>query len=353
MWRSFFARRDKTPAPALERTVAEFPACVPEAAGAVSPCSGNGGKSVLLLSYDFRLFRSKAEDAPPIAAAQDFPGFPTTPPDPQKETLKRRAADALIARHPELRICQFPYDRIAQFEHISIEEARRRHRHLEINSPEGGNGIQIILRDDEASVTVPFWHAGRKAADTFGELWDYLEIIRRETGYAIFDPQIGRIFDPAAGCGEALAHYNGIVRQVRATQPVNGEERHFPEIRELAAPEYGGVVLVAVGEDGAPFGFADVSIRRDYADAASPVPVAYLKGWYVEPGFRGRGIGRRLLEGAERWAAAHGLRALASDVKLENARRIRRGLSCWFTEARRAGHFIKPILVPAANSEAA
>ena len=168
------------------------------------------------MSYDFRLFKRKAGEDPLTTAHADSDGFPTTPPDPQKEAVKRRVADALIARNPKLEIFQFGYDEIAKREKISVEEARRKYRHLELNGPrEGTNGIQITLFDDEASVTVPFWHQGDKAADTFRELWGYLEIISREADYLIYDPQLDRVSEPSAGFADALACYSGTVHQVR------------------------------------------------------------------------------------------------------------------------------------------
>src|SRR5438445_2635711 len=133
------------------------------------------------MSYDFRLFKQRAGEDALVTARADSDGFPTTPPDPQKEALKRRVADALIARNAQLRVFQFDYDAVAKSQKISVEEARLKFRHLELNGPEEGcNGIQITLFDDEASVTVPFWREGDKAADTFREIWSYLEIISRE-----------------------------------------------------------------------------------------------------------------------------------------------------------------------------
>src|ERR1022692_3871161 len=141
------------------------------------------------MSYDFRLFKRKAGEDPDVTARADSDGLPTTPPDQQKEVLKRRVADALISNNPRLEAFQFDYDAVAKTLKISVEEARLKYRHLELNGPrEGTNGIQIILFDDEASVTVPFWHDGDKAADTFREIWSNLETISRETGYLIYDP---------------------------------------------------------------------------------------------------------------------------------------------------------------------
>jgi GNAT superfamily N-acetyltransferase len=293
------------------------------------------------LRYDFGLFRPRADEAPQVTAMRGHGGLPTTSPDPQKEALKRRVADALIAKHPQLRICQFNFDQIACFEHISVEEARRRHRHLELGRPEGGNGIEIVLHDDEATVSVPYWHTGEKAAEAFLELSRYLEIIRRETGYVVYDNQIGRMLAPTEDCTEALVRYNEIVRRSRREpRPAVAAERQALEILELAATGYAGAVMVAVRPDGGVCGFADISIR-DNANMA----YAYLQGWYVEPECRGRGVGGRLLQAVESWSVARGLTTLASDVKLDHARRARLPLLSKFAGAGAAARYIRPIPV--------
>src|SRR2546428_662463 len=152
------------------------------------------------MSYDFRLFKRRADEDALATARSDSEVFPTTQPDPQKEALKRRVADALIGHNAQLHVFQFDYDAVAKSQKISVEEARLKFRHLEVNGPEeDSNGIQITLFDDEASVTVPFRHEGDKATDTFREIWSYLEIISREAGYLIYDPQIDRVIDLSAG----------------------------------------------------------------------------------------------------------------------------------------------------------
>jgi hypothetical protein len=178
------------------------------------------------MSYDFRLFKRRADEDPLVTARADSDSLPTTPPVPQKEALKRRVADALIAHNPKLEVFQFDYGAVSKSQKISVEEARLKFRHLELNGPEKDcNGIQITLFDDEASVTVPFWHEGDKAADTFREIWSYLEIISREAGYLIYDPQVDRVIDPSAGFDEVLACYAGAMRQIHQTLPAGGTER--------------------------------------------------------------------------------------------------------------------------------
>lgn len=166
------------------------------------------------MSYDFILFKPRAGEDPLITAQREPEEFPDSPPDPQKEALKRRVADALIAHNPELEIFQFGYEEIAKYDKITVEEARLKYRHLELNGPEDGNGIQITLFDDEATVTVPFWHEGDKAGDVLQEIWRYLEIISREAGYVVYDPQLDRIIDPSENFTDTLSRYSGARQQL-------------------------------------------------------------------------------------------------------------------------------------------
>ncbi len=135
------------------------------------------------------------------------------------------------------------------------------------------------------------------------------------------------------------------VRMRHALWPQCSPERHELEIQQLTASRDGGVVLVAVRQNGSLCGFAEWSIRHDHVDAAASVPVAYLEGWYVDSDVRRAGIGRRLLEAVERWAVARGLKELASDVELDNQEGIQVHCACGFRETCRAVHFIKPISV--------
>lgn len=58
--------------------------------------------------------------------------------------------------------------------------------------------------------------------------------------------------------------------------------------------------------------------ERAYADGCDTSPVAFLEGWYVEPGMRGQGIGVALLRAVGAWALERGLTELASDCLIEN-----------------------------------
>ena len=59
--------------------------------------------------------------------------------------------------------------------------------------------FKITVFDDEASVTVPFWHHGAAARRVFEEIWTYLQSMEREGGFFTYDPQIDRVARPAKG----------------------------------------------------------------------------------------------------------------------------------------------------------
>jgi aminoglycoside 6'-N-acetyltransferase I len=65
-------------------------------------------------------------------------------------------------------------------------------------------------------------------------------------------------------------------------------------------------------------GFLQASLRS-HADGCDPSrPVGFLEGWYVAPGYRRQGIGRRLLAAAEDWARSIGCIEMASDTQIDN-----------------------------------
>jgi len=173
------------------------------------------------MSYDIVLFRPRPGEDPLTTAHCEDEGIERegSQPDPAKEALKQSVMSALMDANPSLEPFEVKYEQIAQFENISVEEAKLRYRHIELNGPEDGNGIQILLDDDEASVSVPYWHDGAKAESTLKELWEYLTIIQRETGYVVYDPQLDMILDLSQGYSEALNVYAGTRQAVVQRMP--------------------------------------------------------------------------------------------------------------------------------------
>ena len=80
------------------------------------------------------------------------------------------------------------------------------------------------------------------------------------------------------------------------------------------------IVFVAEAE-GRVVGFLELDFRK-YAPGCTASPVAFIEGWFVEPAFQRRGIGRALVAAAEERARAMGHDEMASDSEVENAEGI-------------------------------
>ena len=170
------------------------------------------------MSYDFRLFLPQPGLDPLVAAQSESdeeseeinPG----PPVPAKETRKRAIAVALKKADPSLEAFRFRFEEIATFQKIGVEEAKLRFRHMELNGPEDGPGIQITLFDDGASLTVPYWHRGKKAKTVFAQVWEYLKIMNQVGGYQIYDPQMECVVHLDSDLERATTCYTDVVERV-------------------------------------------------------------------------------------------------------------------------------------------
>ena len=99
--------------------------------------------------------------------------------------------------------------------------------------------------------------------------------------------------------------------------------------------------FVAVHETAA-VGFIELSIRS-YVPGALSNPAPHVEGWYVEPEFRGRGVGRQLMRAAEQWAVANGHPQLGSDVLLGNTASADAHKRLGFREVERVTFFVKDL----------
>jgi hypothetical protein len=136
-------------------------------------------------------------------------------PDPKAEARKKALADAIIKQNPQMTPFALEYDQIAEMQEITVEEAKKRFRYIELNGPDGGNGIQITLEDDHATIAVPYWNQGAKADTVFKEIWGYLCVLHDAGGYVTYDPQLERLLDLDRDLGEAVKGYVRVVEQVK------------------------------------------------------------------------------------------------------------------------------------------
>ena len=75
--------------------------------------------------------------------------------------------------------------------------------------------------------------------------------------------------------------------------------------------------FVALRDDGSYCGFVEVG-SRPYAEGCDTSPVGYVEGWWVAEDVRRQGVGRVLIEAAEKWARSRGYTEMASDALIDN-----------------------------------
>ncbi len=64
-------------------------------------------------------------------------------------------------------------------------------------------------------------------------------------------------------------------------------------------------------------GLVELSLRN-IVDNCLTSPVAYLEGLYLEEAWRGRGLGREVIQSIFAWCRERGLSELATDAELDN-----------------------------------
>lgn len=76
-------------------------------------------------------------------------------------------------------------------------------------------------------------------------------------------------------------------------------------------------VFILERDNGYPGGFIELNIRN-YAEGSTSAQVPYLEGWFIDEDLRGKGLGKQLMQTAEKWALDKGFNELASDAEIDN-----------------------------------
>lgn len=160
------------------------------------------------MSYDLYCYKSKlgkpdyAEVDPIIEADNDKWAKKEKNP-----AMKLAIVKALTEYNPQLEAFDFHYGEIAKLTVAIIEKGGNKFDHIEINHSEGDLALRMTVYDNHVFITVPYGDRGQKAGQLFGYIKAYIKIIRETAGYFIFDPQTGRVFDPAETEFDGLGKY--------------------------------------------------------------------------------------------------------------------------------------------------
>ncbi|MBL8694448.1 MAG: GNAT family N-acetyltransferase [Planctomycetes bacterium] len=136
---------------------------------------------------------------------------------------------------------------------------------------------------------------------------------------------------------------NSIWLELRAALwPETPREELAAEMPEILANPEKAVVVFAEDPSGEIVGFAEISIREG-AEGCSSHPVGYVEGWFVRESHRRRGVGRGLLEFAEKWLSERGCTEIASDAEIDNELSHRAHRALGFAEVSRVVLYAKPV----------
>jgi aminoglycoside 6'-N-acetyltransferase I len=91
-------------------------------------------------------------------------------------------------------------------------------------------------------------------------------------------------------------------------------------------------------------GFVEVGLRSHANGCDRTRTVGFIEGWFVAADWRGRGVGRALIEVAEAWAKERGCREMASDTGLTNERSQRAHEALGFQVVDRAVNYKKSLI---------
>jgi len=123
----------------------------------------------------------------------------------------------------------------------------------------------------------------------------------------------------------------------------SSDDEHRMEMLDIYDHHETQLVLVAETDDGNLVGFLEASIRPFVEDCHSD-HVGYLEGWFVEPQYRKRGIGRHLVSEAENWARKKGCTEMASDSEIGNDLSLAAHQNLGYEETSRLVHLRKDLV---------
>lgn len=122
----------------------------------------------------------------------------------------------------------------------------------------------------------------------------------------------------------------------------SSDDEHKAEMFGILEHKDSQLILVAEIGGGKLIGFLEASIRPFVEDCHSE-NVGYLEGWLVEPEFRRRGVGKKLVRVAEDWARNKGCEEMASDSEVGNDTSLTAHLNLGYEETSRLVHLRKDL----------
>lgn len=145
------------------------------------------------------------------------------------------------------------------------------------------------------------------------------------------------------GLSSDLAALTPLCAALWPDEPLAEHEAHAASILSGVPASTMPLVLIVAEVDGRIVGFIEVGLRSHADGCDGRHPVGFIEGWYVQPKYQRRAVGRALMAAAEDWARSQGARELASDTWIdhESSQRAHEGLG--FEVVDRCVHYRKSL----------
>jgi hypothetical protein len=201
------------------------------------------------MSYDLYLFPRRAglDDQELIDAWEQEveereelnPGALDAVLEERKAALAARLQEAL----PAFRRQVADYDEVARVLGVSVREARRQYRHIDL---EDDLGVSVALYDTEVAINIPFAPGDDTSAPEMPQRARH-EALRRAlaaggllqgaTGWVVYDPQLERLVDPKVDAREIGTVYHEAASKLPDLLTVPPEPGSLAGGGEAAVPE--------------------------------------------------------------------------------------------------------------------
>jgi len=142
------------------------------------------------MSYDIHLFKklkgkTARECAEEILESDDLNALDKQAFEKQKQSLAKQ----LTEKNPKL-------------EKVDSEGS------LELS--DNKNGMQILVSKNQIGLSVPYWNNAEEAKKIIPEIFQYLSILQKTSGYSIYDPQTEKEISLTKGINEFTKHFSAI-----------------------------------------------------------------------------------------------------------------------------------------------
>jgi hypothetical protein len=115
-------------------------------------------------------------------------------------------------------------------------------------------GIQMSLFSGELAISVAYWHTGLDARAVMQIVWSYLAILEQETGWEIYDNQLGRSLDRGRDLDEVTGWYAELTARLHTM---------FPET--LRRPDQSGWRCRAPESAGSQYRVGSLMLKRQHS----------------------------------------------------------------------------------------